>query len=178
MLDSDGDLACAEACTFKGHCKADYTYWPFDQQNCSMTYGPWMNADKEIDYQNKTTYISKSGHAQHTKWRMISANSLKKITKIRASNTSAETIIPTLNFSFLIERHSGMIIKVFTGNVMILITINVLSLLLKSDKKERLMLLAVNVYLHFQVIHQLSWTIPANGEKSPNASEYKNLIAI
>lgn len=138
-----------------------------------MTFGPWMNADKEIDYTNQTSFLSARGAAEHTQWRLVASKAIKKVTKIKGSNSSAETIIPTINFWFTIERHSAIIMKNFSGNVMILITINILSLLLRSEKKERLILIAVNVYLHFQVIHHLSWTIPANGAKVPNASEFR-----
>lgn len=178
LLESSGSLSCVEPCTFVGHCKADYVYWPFDQQNCSMTFGPWMNAANEIDYLNSSTFLSTRGSTQHTQWRLISSRAYKKTTIIKASNSSTETFIPTVNFSFTIERHSAMIMKVLSGNLMILITINLLTLLIKWEKKERLILIAVNVYMHFQVIHQMSWTIPANGDKNPNASKFMSQSAL
>lgn len=166
-------MLCVEPCTFVAHCKADYRFWPFDTQNCTLAFGPWMNAAKEIDYTDEKSFLSTSDVQENTKWRIKSSKSVKKTTEVKGKNGSISTYIPTIYYSFVIERHSALIVKILTGNIMILITFNLLSMLIKADMKERLILLATNVYLHFQVLHQMSWTIPKNGDDSPYACKYQ-----
>lgn len=176
LLSSSGTVTCVEPCTFVAHCKADYRLWPFDSQNCSMTFGPWMNAEKELDYTVQKDYLSAKGSAENTQWRLAKSNSSRRVTKISGKNGSLDTFIPSISYYFFIERHSGMLIKIYTGHIMILITMNILSMLTKPDMKERLILLAANVYLHFQVLHQMSWTVPHNGENTPDASKQSYIV--
>jgi hypothetical protein len=136
-----------------------------------MAFGPWMNAGKEIDYVSQLSYISSTESQENTEWRVKSTKSYKKVTELKGKNGSVATFIPTIYFSFGIERHSALTMKFLTGNVMILVTFNLLSMLMKLDMKERLVILAANVYLHFQVLHQMSWVIPKNGDNTPNARE-------
>lgn len=39
MINSSGKVACVIPCTHTAHCSGDFTRWPFDQQNCSFSFG-------------------------------------------------------------------------------------------------------------------------------------------
>lgn len=45
--------------------------------------------------------------------------------------------------------------------------INILAIFVESDLKERVSLLAINIFLHFQIIHQISWMLP-HGDTIPS----------
>ena len=34
------------------YCKLDFTYWPWDIQNCVITYGSWTKSGWELDLHN------------------------------------------------------------------------------------------------------------------------------
>jgi Neurotransmitter-gated ion-channel ligand binding domain len=169
LVESNGTVTCVEPCSFVSHCNANYKFWPFDSQNCTMQFGPWMNAEKELDYKDKDSYISSRESQTNSQWKLKSTKGYKKVSEIKGKNGNPSTYIPSINYFFLIERHSAIIVKLLTGNIMILITLNLLSLLIRPDRKERLILLATSSYLHFQVIHQMSWIVPKNGDEAPLA---------
>jgi hypothetical protein len=99
-----------------GHCKSNYALWPFDRQNCSLVFGPWMNGQNEIDYLDDQISITSSGAAEHTEWKLVSSRVTKRVTAVAAGNKKTFTAnFPSLNYYFLIERHSSMIFKIIGG---------------------------------------------------------------
>lgn len=50
---------------------------------------------------------------------------------------------------------------------MLLISINILSIFIDTGLMERISMIAVNIVLHFQTIHQLSWMLPHSGDTEP-----------
>lgn len=103
LIESTGNISCIEPCSYVAHCKTDYTLWPYDKQNCSMMFGPWMSSDA-IDYVGDSAVISYAGAAQHTQWKLVSALVSKKVLN--------STKMPNLFYVFTIERHSALITKV------------------------------------------------------------------
>lgn len=103
LVESTGNISCIEPCSYVAHCKTDYTLWPYDKQNCSMMFGPWMSSDA-IDYVGDSAVISYGGAAQHTQWKLVSAVVSKKVLN--------STKMPNLFYVFTIERHSALITKV------------------------------------------------------------------
>lgn len=103
LIESTGNISCIEPCSYVAHCKTDYTLWPYDKQNCSMMFGPWMSSDA-IDYVGDSAVISYGGAAQHTQWKLVSALVSKKVLN--------STKMPNLFYVFTIERHSALISKV------------------------------------------------------------------
>jgi hypothetical protein len=51
-----------------------------------------------------------------------------------------------------------------------MICINVLAIFIDINLMERISLLTVNILLHFQLIHQVSWMVPHNGDSIPKTS--------
>ncbi len=115
LIKSNGSVTCVEPCSFFGHCKSDYTLWPFDRQNCTMVFGPWMNSQDEIDFRESKTTISSDGAAEHTQWKLISTGVKKKTINVSSKDKNYVTKFPNLSYFFVIERHSSMVLKIFVG---------------------------------------------------------------
>lgn len=108
-------MTCVEPCSFSGHCKSDYTLWPFDRQNCTMIFGPWMNSQNEIDYIDDHVKITHSGAAEHTEWKLISSGVTKRIVPVSSKDKKYSTKFPNLSYYFVIERHSSMFFRIIGG---------------------------------------------------------------
>lgn len=115
LIESYGNVTCIEPCSYIGHCKSDYSSWPFDKQNCSMVFGPWMNNDNEIDYNSKNAVLS--GVAQNTEWKLVSTGVTKKTISLASKDGKYSTKFPNLLYYFIVERHSSLVTKVVGGKL-------------------------------------------------------------
>lgn len=193
LLESTGNLSCIEPCTYVGHCQTDFKLWPFDKQNCSMIFGPWMNNEDELDYIPHSSVVTVSGNAQHMQWKLVSGEVYRKVYNISSKDRRFTTRLPNLVYSFIIERHSAQISKVIsckfssllldrrlwksfltfdqTASCLILMCLNLLAIFVDSSLNERLSLISMNLLLHFQLIHQISWMLPHEGDTVPRTCE-------
>ena len=48
-----GEVMWAAPVNFKGHCKVDVRYFPFDRQRCEMKFGPWQHDGTELIVEGK-----------------------------------------------------------------------------------------------------------------------------
>lgn len=112
-IQEKGYVECLESCSFTAHCKADFTRWPFDKQVCSMTFGSWMDSGEEVNYHANVTKIIARTAIEHGEWKLVSST-----VKNKSSNlTSAGVVLtlPTLSYTFEIERHSALTKAVIIG---------------------------------------------------------------
>lgn len=112
LIQNVGAITCIEPCSYTAHCKTDFSLWPYDRQNCSMIFGPWMNNEDEIDYVSEVSELSLEAVAQHTQWKLISGSVSKKVFSISSKDKKFITKFPNLIYSFTIERHASLITKV------------------------------------------------------------------
>lgn len=82
-----------------------------------MVFGPWMNYDDEIDYHSETSVVTTSGAAQHTQWKLISANVTRKVYNIVSKDNKYSSKYPNLIYHFIIERHSSQPTTVIGGKL-------------------------------------------------------------
>lgn len=194
LIGYSGNITCIEPCSYVAHCKSDFDLWPYDRQNCSMIFGPWMNNEDEIDYVSEISELSLEAAAEHTQWKLISGVVSKKIFSIVSKGKNFSTKFPNLIYSFVIERHASQITTtngcmpirlnlrllsnvfrfLFLATIALLICINILALFIDVGLKERMSMLAVNILLHFQTIHQISWMLPRDGDSVPRTCKTSN----
>lgn len=191
LIMSSGNITCIEPCSYVAHCKTDFDLWPYDRQNCSMIFGPWMNNEDEIDYVSEISELSLEAAAEHTQWKLISGVVSKKVFSIESKDKKFVTKFPNLIYSFVIERHANVITKFMGGKLIrlnlrllsnilfaryflastaLLICINILANFIDIGMKERMSMIAVNILLHFKIIHQISWMLPHGGASLPRMS--------
>lgn len=115
LVESSGNISCIEPCSYVGHCNSNYNMWPFDRQNCSMIFGPWMNNENETDYTAKSAVVTSGGIAEHTQWKLISTNVVKKLITVSSKDGKFVSSFPNLLYYFVIERHSSLVTKVIGG---------------------------------------------------------------
>ncbi|KAG5675643.1 hypothetical protein PVAND_005531 [Polypedilum vanderplanki] len=179
LIESNGNISCIEPCSFVSTCRSDYSKWPFDKQNCSMVFGPWMNSQNELDYVNDETTVSKLAAAEHTQWKLVSAKVVKKVISLNSKDKKYTASFPNLSYFFLIERHSSMVFQVIKVAAVTFFILNLTTLFIKTRKPERFIILITNMFLHFQMIHQMSWITPHNGEQTPSVlTFFRNSLVI
>lgn len=53
---STGAVTCRPHMTFWGLCTSNYKRWPYDVQNCTLTFGTWMQKGEEVSFQLADTF--------------------------------------------------------------------------------------------------------------------------
>lgn len=104
VITNTGTVSCIPPCSHSAKCIPKFDRWPFDQQNCTLHIGTWVNSGEEIDYKVLKTIISEDElSSQNLEWRIV------KATYKRNAGNYSETkqTYPSLTFSFLIERHAA-----------------------------------------------------------------------
>lgn len=117
LVEYDGNVTCIEPCSFVGHCRSDYIQWPFDKQNCSMIFGPWMNSQNEIDFAEEDVSINIQGVAKHSQWNLVKASVMKKIVSLNSKDKNYSSSFPNLTYFFTIQRYSSLIAQILKGSV-------------------------------------------------------------
>jgi hypothetical protein len=80
-----------------------------------MIFGQWMNSDNEIDYLSDYVMVTVNGAVQNNEWRLLAATARKRTFSIQSKDSKFSADIPNLIYSFIIERHSSLIIKAIGG---------------------------------------------------------------
>lgn len=194
VITNTGTVSCIPPCSHAAKCDGKYDRWPFDVQNCTLHIGTWVNSGEEIDYNVLKTIISEDElTAQNMEWRIIKATYKRN----PGNFTETKQTYPSLTYSFLLERHSaeykisvftpafGMLKQKLKQNIDLiwnwwlkngllcflftaLVAINLITLWVDSRHNRRILLLSLNMILHFFAIHHMFWALPHNGDTIPD----------
>lgn len=105
VISSNGAISCIPPCSHVAKCSPNYNRWPFDQQNCTLHIGTWVNSGDEIDFKAmKTTIADDEFSSQNMEWKMV------RVTYKRNEGNFSGTgeTYPSLTYSFSLKRHSAM----------------------------------------------------------------------
>lgn len=50
LVTSTGAVTCIPHMIFRGLCTSNYKRWPYDVQNCTLTFGTWMQKGEEVSF--------------------------------------------------------------------------------------------------------------------------------
>ncbi|XP_018351240.1 PREDICTED: neuronal acetylcholine receptor subunit alpha-5-like [Trachymyrmex septentrionalis] len=163
LLFNSGSVSCVPAVKFISKCNVDYTYWPYDKHQCSVTFLLWMHPGEEVNLLIAGNGISMSDYTNDTKWDF-------KFTSAEATKFKCcpNDTFPRLNYNFLLIRHHGKhhLTIILPAIALILFTLIVLCLDLKSV--ERMTVASVNFICHLLSIYFLFWILPFNHVNPPN----------
>lgn len=171
LLNSTGRIVCISPCSHTGHCRADYARWPYDTQNCSFSFGTWMNTGEEVNYNPEKVKVRSLAVAQHGQWKMLSSSVQKLSSSYKVQNGTTSTY-PSLKFSFVLERHSASLACVIVVPAIIMLWMNLIILWISPELIERIFLVIFNIFSHFMFTRQLSWFCPHNGDNPPSVCKF------
>lgn len=104
MISSTGVVSCIPPCSHTARCSPNYSRWPFDQQNCTLHIGTWVNSGDEIDFKVMKIIITEEElSSQDLQWKMLSATYKRN----HGNFSDTRQTYPSLTFSFSIKRHSA-----------------------------------------------------------------------
>ncbi|XP_078092215.1 neuronal acetylcholine receptor subunit alpha-4 [Mustelus asterias] len=152
---------------YKSSCSIDVTFFPFDQQNCTMKFGSWTFDKAKIDLVSMGKHVDQQDYWESGEWVIISAVGNYNIKKYECCTE----VYSDITYYFLIRR----LPLFYTINLIIpcllISCLTVLVFYLPSDCGEKItlcisVLLSLTVFLLLitEIIPSTSLVIPLIGE--------------
>uniref|UniRef100_K7FZT6 Cholinergic receptor nicotinic alpha 4 subunit n=1 Tax=Pelodiscus sinensis TaxID=13735 RepID=K7FZT6_PELSI len=163
----DGRIKWMPPAIYKSSCSIDVTFFPFDQQNCTMKFGSWTYDKAKIDLVSMHNHVDQLDYWESGEWVIINAVGNYNIKKYEC----CAEIYPDITYFFIIRR----LPLFYTINLIIpclLISfLTVLVFYLPSECGEKItlcisVLLSLTVFLLLitEIIPSTSLVIPLIGE--------------
>ncbi|KAK8783525.1 hypothetical protein V5799_010110 [Amblyomma americanum] len=168
MIDPQGRVFWPPPTKFRSTCPVDVTYFPFDDQVCTMKFGSWIYDGLQVDIQNRTSEVDLVNYMPNGEWELLEARMVRNEVFYPCC---PEQPFPDITVSLRIRRKT----LYYMYNVVLpCIMMSVLTLLvfcLPPDSGEKIAL-GVTVLLAFSVF------MLAIAEKMPETSESIPLLGI
>lgn len=103
-MTATGTVVCVPPARHDALCMPDLTKYPFDQQNCSLRFGSWVHSGEEIDFKIPSTPVTMDDYVPNGDWNLVTVT-VKKFDG--HFNCCPDNSYPSLNYNFVIERHSS-----------------------------------------------------------------------
>ncbi|MBN3275263.1 ACHA4 protein, partial [Polyodon spathula] len=163
----DGRIKWMPPAIYKSSCSIDVTFFPFDQQNCTMKFGSWTYDKAKIDLISMANNVDQLDFWESGEWVIINAVGTYNIKKYECCTE----IYPDITYSFIIRR----LPLFYTINLIIpcllISCLTVLVFYLPSECGEKItlcisVLLSLTVFLLLitEIIPSTSLVIPLIGE--------------
>ncbi|XP_067096961.1 neuronal acetylcholine receptor subunit alpha-4-like [Osmerus mordax] len=163
----DGWIKWTPPAIYKSSCSMDVTFFPFDQQNCTMKFGSWTYDRAKIDLVSMASDVDQQDYWESGEWVLVSAVGHYNIKKYECC---AETY-SDITYSFLIRRLPLFYTINLIVPCLLISFLTVLVFYLPSDCGEKVtlcisVLLSLTVFLLLitEIIPSTSLVIPLIGE--------------
>ncbi|XP_043088030.1 neuronal acetylcholine receptor subunit alpha-4 [Puntigrus tetrazona] len=163
----DGRVAWIPPAIYKSSCSIDVTFFPFDQQNCTMKFGSWTYDRGKIDLIPTASGADRTDFWESGEWAISSASATYNLKKYECCSE----VYADVTYSFVVRR----LPLFYTVNLilpcLLLSCLTVLVFYLPSDSGEKVtmcisVLLSLTVFLLLitEIIPSTSLVIPLLGE--------------
>ncbi|XP_063104102.1 neuronal acetylcholine receptor subunit alpha-4 isoform X1 [Cavia porcellus] len=163
----DGRVQWTPPAIYKSSCSIDVTFFPFDQQNCTMKFGSWTYDKAKIDLVSMHSRVDQLDFWESGEWVIVDAVGTYNTRKYEC----CAEIYPDITYAFIIRR----LPLFYTINLIIpcllISCLTVLVFYLPSDCGEKItlcisVLLSLTVFLLLitEIIPSTSLVIPLIGE--------------
>ncbi len=170
MVSFEGIIFWSPPARLRASCKVDITFFPFDEQHCSMKFGSWTYDQAQVDIKNRSQIIDMTNYITNGEWALIAS----QIRRNEVVYPIGDAIYPDVTVTFIMHRR----ILYYILNILCpCIWLNVLSLLafcLPPDAGEKITL-GITVLLSYSVFMLLvAENMPPTSEFVPLIGEYEN----
>ncbi|CAL8302624.1 unnamed protein product [Arctogadus glacialis] len=167
-----GAVTWTPPASYKSACTMDVTFFPFDQQNCSMKFGSWTYDGQMVDLELVAPQVDRRDFFDNGEWEILNA------TGVRGSRRDGVYGYPFITYSFILKRLPLFYTLFLIIPCLGLSFLTVLVFYLPSDEGEKLSLstsVLVSLTVFLLVIEEI---IPSSSKVIPLIGEYLLFIMI
>jgi len=77
VIDSSGHVTWIPPYKLTSTCKMDFTFFPFDEQNCDLKFGSWTYNGWKLDLVLKSSSIDISSYTMNKYWEMVNTSATR-----------------------------------------------------------------------------------------------------
>jgi len=74
MVKPSGEVFWSPPAKLRSSCKIDVTYFPFDDQLCTLKFGSWTYSGLQVDIVNRSDTLDISNYIESGEWELISVS--------------------------------------------------------------------------------------------------------
>lgn len=157
-----GMVSCVPSTVYFTLCTLDLTYWPYDQVNCSLRLGAWMQTGEEINLTTLQDNVDLLSYKPNREWNLLSATARKHLDDYRYNAT-----FPWIQYSFVMQRHSSLYEATMGVSALMFSVIVLTTFWLQRDGSSRINLSCVSLLCHYMHFQYMGWILQNNGDKCP-----------
>nr|XP_032817612.1 neuronal acetylcholine receptor subunit alpha-2 isoform X2 [Petromyzon marinus] len=163
----NGTVRWTPPAIYKSSCSIDVTFFPFDQQNCTMKFGSWTYDKAMIDLKSMGRNVDLKDYWESGEWAIVHAVGTYNTKKYDC----CPQVYPDITYSFIIRRLPLFYTINLIVPCLLISCLTVLVFYLPSDCGEKItlcisVLLSLSVFLLLitEIIPSTSLVIPLIGE--------------
>uniref|UniRef100_A0A8C2FF77 Cholinergic receptor, nicotinic, alpha 4a n=1 Tax=Cyprinus carpio TaxID=7962 RepID=A0A8C2FF77_CYPCA len=163
----DGRVTWIPPAIYKSSCSIDVTFFPFDQQNCTMKFGSWTYDREKIDLIRTADSADRTDYWESGEWTISSAVATYNLKQYECCSE----VYADITYSFIIRRLPLFYTINLIVPCLLISCLTVLVFYLPSDCGEKVtmcisVLLSLTVFLLLitEIIPSTSLVIPLIGE--------------
>ncbi|XP_048186479.1 neuronal acetylcholine receptor subunit beta-3 [Perognathus longimembris pacificus] len=172
IVKSNGSVTWTPPASYKSSCTMDVTFFPFDQQNCSMKFGSWTYDGTMVDLILINENVDRKDFFDNGEWEILNAKGM------RGNRREGLYSYPFITYSFVLRRLPLFYTLFLIIPCLGLSFLTVLVFYLPSDEGEKLSLstsVLVSLTVFLLVIEEI---IPSSSKVIPLIGEYLLFIMI
>ena len=152
---------------FATTCTLDITYYPYDNQVCSLIIENWMYTTDAVDLVNKTPEVSMHNYSPNGEWDVDGSRVVKSTFE---EDTHPDSTFPKLTFSIHLERKPQYYYINIITPCLFCVIIAIMVFWLPPDSGEKTSL-GITVLLAFSVFQLVV------AENTPKTSDFTPLLS-
>lgn len=79
MVESNGNVFWPPIVRMRSSCKMDITYFPFDDQICTLKLGSWAYDGFQVDVTNRTLDVDLTNYVDNGEWTLIDTKAVRNV---------------------------------------------------------------------------------------------------
>ena len=163
ILENDGRNAWYSPASFRSTCNIDVTYFPFDEQKCSMKFGSWAFVVTDLDIVPEKTPTFSEKYVKSAEWDLIRAFKKRNVQFYECCSIPFADV----TIEMIIRRKPLFYVFNLITPCLIMLSMILLGFFLPPESGERITL-SITVLLAMAVFLQLvAETLPRNSETIP-----------
>eukprot|EP00112_Aurelia_sp_Birch-Aquarium-sp1_P016595 Seg378.9 transcript_id=Seg378.9/GoldUCD/mRNA.D3Y31 product="Neuronal acetylcholine receptor subunit alpha-7" protein_id=Seg378.9/GoldUCD/D3Y31 len=168
ILDSHGNHTWFAAVSFKSSCKFDVRYFPFDEQECVLTFGSWAYDSEKLDLIPARSKGDMSDYIQNGEWEIVDV----PVTRVKRKYSCCDKTFSEVTYKVRMRRKVSYYLFNMILPCTIIATLAVLAFCINPLSGQRITL-SITVMLAMSVFLNFAWTrLPVTSESVPLLAKY------
>ncbi|KAH8856205.1 Acetylcholine receptor subunit alpha-type acr-16 [Schistosoma japonicum] len=167
MVQSNGNVFWPPPAKLRSTCKIDITYFPFDDQSCTMKFGSWTYDGWQVNIIKRHDEVDTSNYVENGEWDLLKI----VVERHEIFYPCCEEPYPDLRFTIYMRRRTLYYLFNIIFPCLWLTVLSLVSFWLPPDSGEKITL-GITVLLAFSVFMLLI------AENMPATSEFVPLIGV